>query len=237
MSAPHSIPPFQGPDYGKIVLDLISPKRPSQTHGKQPHVPKTIGPWTYQPPPPERPAVETTALIHLKERIKDVAEGPDPVRALRHVASLWEALDGAVQLAQARSRLLLGRIQRPKVAETPSWLVGQLEMLGSTDDEGPAATEAAIESAGQLIRYVIAQDKTRTLRATLEKGPLGRVLIEWDSQHGRLQWLVAPPELPWPGASISVLARRGRGSQATRESRVLFNVFDAYNHLLKFYDV
>ena len=109
-ASPSSIPSLSGPDYEKAALlgELAKRQaRPSQgaPYGKQPFSARVGYEQAvaalkalrapYQPPPPERSINEVTALTVLKERIKDAAEAGDPVRALRQVASLWEALDAS----------------------------------------------------------------------------------------------------------------------------------------------
>ena len=44
-----------------------------------------------------------------------------------------------------------------------------------------------------------------------ESRTLGRVVVDWDVNWGRLQWLVEATDLPWPAVKVHALRRRGRG--------------------------
>ena len=54
---------------------------------------------------------------NVKEAIRFAYHTLEPREALERIAKIWEELDGAVDLAQARSRLLLNQVRAPEVVE------------------------------------------------------------------------------------------------------------------------
>ncbi|WP_394844960.1 hypothetical protein LZC95_48905 [Pendulispora brunnea] len=182
------------------------------------------------------PDVNDAAFETIKTNIQEAYEQYSPELAIDRIGRIWEKLDNIVQFAEAKTRLLLGKLKRPVVPEPPEWLSDRLRPLGKNDEDGCALPEATIESTKLLIGYILAEPRNTHLRATLEKGPLGRAVVDWENDIGRLQWFVAPSELPWPGVNVHVWERKGRGAAAHREMRTFHHALAVRNHLLTFYD-
>ncbi len=178
-------------------------------------------------------ATVNDCLLDLRDSIRAAFDDLKPADALRHIAVIWEGLDSVTDLAQARTRLLLNKVAPPKLADVPEWLTLQLKELKRTPpeaDETPPLP-AVLNTAEKLVRACLAVPEAKNLHATLSPGPLGRVIVDWEVNWGRLQWFVEATELAWPGVKVHVLRRCGSGHTAQRETRMFHNAFDVVAHL------
>jgi hypothetical protein len=162
--------------------------------------------------------------------IRRAYEKDRPSEALRKIASIWETIDRSAELAEARSNLLLRKITPPDLAPLPSWLDEQVPALRTHDDDAPGCNPSVVEVTTKLVRACLLIPGAKKLRAELSKGPLGLVLVDWEVSPNRLQWLVGPTALPWPGLTVYFLSRYGTGSDAKRETRIFHNAFDVLDY-------
>lgn len=149
--------------------------------------------------------------------------------ALQRIGSIWSLLDKSVSLAEARTRLLLKRVPAPELAEAPNWLEKQLPSLSrkGRGDDVAAAHLAAINSASNLVRACLHVADRSGIEARLDKGPLGRVAVEWLLGAERnLSWMVEACDLPWPGVKVVIYLRRGEGSSAHRSIKIMHTAHD-----------
>ena len=171
------------------------------------------------------------SLECASDAIRSAYDSLKPSDALREIAGIWEELDRCTELAAARSRLLLGRLDPPNLEDTPDWFVSEREKLvQSANDEGDVPPPPwALDTAGLLVRAALASlEDPADASALLEEGPLGRVVVEWAMPQGRLQWMVEGSELSWPAIKVYQVRREGAVSLDTpADTRVLYNAFDA----------
>jgi hypothetical protein len=184
-------------------------------------------PWPRRIPRPawndtDSPPVKTPndiALEILEGAVRSASCLSDPRDALRAIDAIWSQIDEVSTLAESRMRILLKRVERPVLAESPEWLAPVLEALKETGDPdlGPPHP-TAVESARRLVLATLAEVQG-SRKASLEPSPGGSVAVTWPRG---LRWLVALPRLPWPGVNVRVYT----GSDATDlEARTYHQAF------------
>ncbi len=89
-----------------------------------------LGPAPF-PAPEVAPPGELTEVATAIRQAYDLGQ---PLPSLRKIAALWEALDKAAELAEARTRLLLGALEGPPLAEAPAWLETEFTALRAPDE-------------------------------------------------------------------------------------------------------
>ncbi|MGD0899908.1 MAG: hypothetical protein ABR915_18905, partial [Thermoguttaceae bacterium] len=173
-------------------------------------------------------------LQAAEDAIRSASDGPNAVDALRAIAAVWERLDKAAELAAARSRILVGKVDMPALAPVPRWFADQEGKLCNGDEGEIAANPLAIRSTELLIRAVIARAAQRHIpMAELDTGPLGRVVVDWQIPEKRLRWLVEALDIPWPSAKVYQVACRvtADGARAA-DTHIFYNAFDAVDSLV-----
>jgi hypothetical protein len=167
-------------------------------------------------------------LQRADQAIRRAYEDPDPRKGLKFIAAVWEELHKTSELAAARSRILLGKLKLPQLAPTPNWFEDQKDTLSEVDHGELAANPLAVASTELLIRAVVAAiGDAEELRAEVDIGPAGRVLVDWLVPGIRLQWLVEATDTPWPSAKVYQLSYPIKGTlQEPPNTRVLYNAFD-----------
>jgi hypothetical protein len=166
---------------------------------------RAVGP-SWKPLPAERAAVPVARVdvARLEHAIRCASDEAPPEQAIRQIDSLWQVIDALANLAESRMRILLARVQGPKLEREPGWLSKAIkEVLKTESRELGAPNRAAVDSASRLVRAVLAVHPTR--QADLEPAPAGSVLVKW--RGSSLRWLVSAPRLPWPGASVRMYVR------------------------------
>jgi hypothetical protein len=172
-------------------------------------------------------------LHEITQQILGAYERMPPDVALRTIAAVWEHLDRVAELAAARSRLLLGKLPKPKLASLPDWFEKQRPQFVEHEEGELAATPAAIAVAELLVRAVAAEHGELT--AEVGTGLMGRVLLDWHVASGRLQWMVEALDIPWPAVKVYQLSRRsGSEPKPAAETRIFYNAFDALESLQQF---
>ena len=182
----------------------------------------------------EPPDASQRELARAKERIKNAFDTMPPNDALRDIRETWAGLDDAVGLAEARTRLLLGKIDPPKTLPTlPTWVTDGFEAMNADDDDDDdvSALPAAVESARRLIAASLAAlEVPNDLKAEIDRGPSGQVVIDWRADAFRVQWMVGVSPISWPGVTVNALARIGSGRGAVRETRTFHDAFGVLEH-------
>lgn len=172
----------------------------------------------------DEPQAPRSATFDSNAEIKDAYEKLDPQAALRKICDIWTKLDESVQLAEARTRILLAKLPPPELAAMPNWLDEQLPaMMNGDDDTGPP-NRAAVESSIRLIRACV--HHAPSLGASVTNAPLGRVSVDWDLPTGKIRWLVGTADLPWPGASVISLVKTRTDSGVRRSTAIFHTAFD-----------
>jgi hypothetical protein len=160
----------------------------------------------------------------------------EPREATRVISTIWEQLDRTGELAAARSRLLIGKLERPTLAPLPKWFQDQRAKLFEADEDELPASPLAISSAELLVRAAVAApSEGAALEAEIDRGPRGRVTIDWNVPRGRLQWMVEAIEIPWPSVKVYQVSQRPSSTQPSAfESRILYNAFDVIDSFVGF---
>jgi hypothetical protein len=167
-------------------------------------------------------------LSVIEDAIRQSYDLEHPAQSMRAIGTIWEKLDEASRLAEARSRVLLARIKSPPLVDSPSWLDRQVRKLKTTDAEEAPVRPEAVESASKAIRACLATIR-RGAKARIAHGINGRVEVDWEVSEGRLQWMVEAPEIPWPGVKVFALSRQNAFGSAPK-IKILRNVFSLIEH-------
>jgi hypothetical protein len=156
--------------------------------------------------------------------------------AIKEISKIWEQLEKTSELAAARSRLLVGKLPKPKLAPLPKWFVDQKPKLFEADEDEVAANPCTVSSAELLVRAALANvPQAKDLEAEIETGPMGRVIIDWCVPEGRLQWMVEALDIPWPSIKVYQISKSpAQNTTKVMESRILFNVYDVINSFHQF---
>ncbi len=162
------------------------------------------------------------------QAIRKAYDTLEPREATRVISTIWEQLDRTGELAAARSRLLIGKLEKPTLAPLPKWFQDQRAKLFEADEDELPASPLAIGSAELLVRAAIAAlSEGAALEAEIDSGPRGRVTIDWNLPRGWLQWMVEAIEIPWPSVKVYQVSQRPSSTQPSAfESRILYNAFD-----------
>ncbi len=180
-------------------------------------------------------------IEQVNDGIRQAYDSLPPSEALNAIARIREKLDRCNDLAAARSRLLLEKLDPPDLCETPDWFVSQkTELLDSAADEEDDVPPApwVLDSAELLIRAVLAKaERPEAYSAELGVGPLGRLIVDWRVAQGRLRWMVDATEASWPAVKVFQLRRFGPSSLDTlAETKIMYSAFDVvketYEHLV-----
>jgi hypothetical protein len=159
-----------------------------------------------------------------------------PREAIRVISTIWEQLDRTSELAAARSRLLIGKLGKPRLAPLPDWFKNQRDKLSMADEGEVIANPRAVAVAELLIRAAIAAvPDNLELAAEIETGPMGRVVIDWCVPKGRLQWMVDAIEIPWPSVKVYQVSHPSEsGLPKKLGTHIFFNAFDAIDSFVGF---
>jgi hypothetical protein len=168
--------------------------------------------------------------------VRDAYDNLSPRDAVRIISTIWEQLDRTSELAAARSRLLVGKLEKPRLVPLPRWFEDQRAKLLAADEDEVAASPYAISSAELLVRAAVAAlSEDAALEAEIETGPRGRVIIDWHVPKGRLQWMVEAVDIPWPSVKVYQVSQRPSSAQPNAfESRILYNAFDVIDSLVQY---
>ena len=175
-------------------------------------------------------------LEEADEAIRFAYDNLLPMLALKTISTIWERLDRTSEVAAARSRLLMGKVDKPELAELPKWFEEQEANLRNANEGELVANPFAIESARLLVRAAYAAvGITDSPEAELEVGPLGRVIIDWYFAGARFQWMVEAIDLPWPSVKVYQLSRRSDvHAPKPAQTRIFHNAYDAVESFTKF---
>jgi hypothetical protein len=159
-----------------------------------------------------------------------------PKEAIKVISTIWEQLERTSELAAARSRLLVGKLGKPKLAPSPKWFEDQRAKLSEADEGELPVNPCTVTSAEFLIRAALAATPPHLrLEAEIETGPRGRVVIDWLVARGRLQWMVEAIDIPWPSVKVYQVAHQPESSGVSKlESRAFYNAFDAIDSFVQF---
>ena len=179
-----------------------------------------------------------TSFDRIKEGIRNAYEDAEPREGLRAICEIWDQLDQTSELAAARSRILIGKIDPPPLAMLAEWFSNQKHVLSQVEDDELPANPVARETAENLVRASLAalSREHELPQAELDIGPMGRVIIDWISDRGRFQWVVDADDLAWPAIKVYELKHETReGVSQEIKTRVLHNAFDAVDSFLDFF--
>jgi hypothetical protein len=172
------------------------------------------------------------------QAIRNAYDTLTPKEAIQVISTIWEQLDRTSELAAARSRLLAGKLCKPKMVPLPKWFEDQRAKLHATDEGDIAANPLAVTSAELLVRAALAGiPDSCGVEAELETGPMGRVIIDWRVPEKRLQWMVEPLDIPWPSVKVYQVSHEPYATSIDAlETRVYYNAFDAVESFVRFVD-
>lgn len=170
------------------------------------------------------------------QAIRNAYDTLTPREAIRLISTIWEQLDRTSELAAARSRLLVGKLGKPKLGPSPKWFEDQRAKLSEADEDELPVNPCAVTSAEFLIRAALAATPQHPrLEAEIETGPRGRVVIDWHVSRARLQWMVEAIDIPWPSVKVYQVAHQPKSSGVSKlESRAFYNAFDAIDSFVQF---
>jgi len=159
-----------------------------------------------------------------------------PREGIRLISTIWEQLDRTSELAAARSRLLIGKLVKPQLAPLPDWFEDQRGKLSVAGEGEVTANPCAVAVAELFVRAALAAvPGNAALTAELETGPMGRVIVDWCSPKGRLQWMVEAIDIPWPSVKVYQVSRRpDQNHPKALETRIFYNAFDAIDSFVEF---
>ena len=165
----------------------------------------------------------------ISTRIKQAHDYCDTSVAIEAISYIWENVDRVAQLAEARSRLLLGKIVPPRLCSAPTWLEEQVAILSESLNGHSSMNSQAIESVKNLICACLIEESGQ-ITAQIVPAPLGHVFVDWDLSPTILQWEVAPTHLPWPGCRVNVVSINNSMSKSKIQSRIFHNSFQVIRH-------
>jgi hypothetical protein len=140
--------------------------------------------------------------------------------------------DKTRQLAEARTRFCLGKLTEPSLAPRPAWLAEQIPDLHKSEEDLAASHPLAIYAVDKLIRACMLASQT-ALEATVQKGPLGNVLVDWNVATHSLQWEVEAARIPWPGVKVNALVVQNSGKTPRAHTRILHTAFEVIEHFIE----
>ena len=135
-------------------------------------------------------------LEQLKNRIKQAYNSLPPKEALREIRWIWEQSDDAVGLAEARTRLLLGKMERIDVHGD---VIGKLIALVGVMIDIPSDVTVTVTTDGNE--------------------------VDWRRGDSLIRWSIDISENRWPMVLVYVLSKKG-GIRHTRTSRDAFGVIE-----------
>ncbi len=142
---------------------------------------------------------EATAFCQsLNNQISRAFDALPPEDALRSIGAVWRLAENTCELAAARSRLVLGKLPRPCLSQTPDWYRNRLEELD--EEDGAAVSPASLAASETIVRAVAC--KFPSLHAEVSVGLLGRVVLDWHALSSRYAWMIDATELPFPAVNI-----------------------------------
>ena len=175
-------------------------------------------------------------IAAAEQAIRSAYDRLQPDDALRTISEIWEQLDRTSELAAARSRILMGKMEKPRLAELPGWFQDQKPRLFDEEESVLVANPVAVETAELLVRALLAAiDEAGDLQAEVETGPLGRVIVDWHLPGSRLQWMVEAVDLPWPCVKVYQLSHRTAGNtEAAAQTRIFHSAFGVVESSVEF---
>jgi hypothetical protein len=181
-------------------------------------------------------AVWRTEFQETNKTIRNAYDTQTPREAVQTISTIREQLERTSELAAARSSLLLGKLEKPKLAPLPHWFESQRSNLTTADEDEVVANPQAIAVAELLVRAVTATIPNNSeLTAEVETGPMGRVVVDWRVSKGRVQWMIDALETSWPSVKVFQVSHRSEnGMPKSLETHVFFNAFDAVDSLTRF---
>ena len=96
------------------------------------------------------------AFREADQAIRNAYDKLAPREAIRVISTIWEQLDRTSELAAARSRLLVGKLAKPRLAPLPDWFEDQRDKLSEADEGEVAANPSAVAIAELLVRAAVA---------------------------------------------------------------------------------
>ncbi len=177
---------------------------------------------------------------HIKEVDRVIRFAYDQLStkdAIKEISEIWEQLEKTSELAAARSRLLIGKLPKPKLVPLSKWFEDQKPKLFESNEDEVAANPCAVSSAELLVRAAIAAvPQAKDLEAEIETGPMGRVIIDWYVPEGRLQWMVEALDVPWPSVKVyQLIYQDGLNAPNAMETRIIYNAFDVIDSFRQFF--
>ena len=171
------------------------------------------------------PITEWKSSLELtNSAIREAFDRFSPSVGLEVISDIWGELDRSAELAEARSNILLGKVEPLQLAETPEWFLQQKDVLLKEHADEYQVSPWALESTELLIRACVANvGAMNELTAEVTAGPLGRIWVDWHIPQGRYQWLVDATDLPWPCVKVYLLRQDKTNSKA--ETKVLHNAY------------
>lgn len=146
---------------------------------------------------------------------------------LGDLRKVWRGLEQCTGLVEARTRLVLAKLEKPVLASAPDWLKNQVKEL--KQEERAARYDCELEQAQNLVQSCLALEGYSHLEADISYGPLGSVVVDWDVR-GRHQWMIVPLSIPWPAVKNYVLHREGSGLDARREQSCFHDAFEVIDY-------
>ncbi len=183
----------------------------------------------------ETPSEWQDGIQMVSDAIRAAYEHVEPSRGLRAISTIWGELDVVSELAAARSHILMGKLEKPELAELPKWFADHKSLLSEHGEDELSASPLAVESAEFLVRAAMAAlENPDELEAEIETGPLGRVIVDWVVPQGRLQWMVEASDSPWPSVKVYELTRRVGSEPTPPVTRILHSAFDVVASFIEF---
>ncbi|MFC1759683.1 hypothetical protein ACFL2H_13100, partial [Planctomycetota bacterium] len=147
-----------------------------------------------------------------------------PTDAIKTIGVVWNMAEKTCELAEARSRLLLGKLPKLPSVAVPQWF--EDAVLSWDDEDRGVVNPASIDAARRIVGCVSAE--LSDLQALVTVGMLGRVTLDWYFEGVRCSWMIDPTDLPFPSTRIYEASQLPKGKMQTR---IIHDMHSALNAL------
>lgn len=167
-------------------------------------------------------------FLCIKDYIKNASNNPSKKEALEEIREAWNYLDDSCGLAEARMNILLNQIGNIELALEPKWLTEadsscKEDRIGITKERD----DYLISTAKKLIRACVYYPEYSNLEANLYYGVNGKMVVDWEVEPNKHQWVIDYPMISWPGLLVYTLNREGNKIE-TKTFHDAFAVIDYF---------
>ncbi len=134
--------------------------------------------------------------------------------ALEKIRKVWRGIDDCFGLAEARTRLILGKLDNLVLAEEPEWLKNAEIVLRKKALEEHKINELVFDDAKKLIRACVNLEGYSKLEAEIYPA-LDGIAVDWKVSPDAHQWIVSPTMNVWPMVYVHALNSKAHEKHST----------------------